>query len=585
MPDALKLAFSYLRISSQRQLDGDGVRRQLERTERYCREKGLTLDEKLQDLGISAFTGANRNRGALGQFMKRVENGEIPRGSHLVVESLDRLSRNKVTKALKIFMEIIEAGITLHTLIDKMEFTEDSIDKNPSELIVSISMMARANEESSTKSDRLRETWDNKRSKARSGAKLTARVPGWIEVKRDENGAIVDFGLDKVRAGWVEQAYKWYADGAGTDIIARRLNDAAVECWGAGRGKGRDWSGGAVHKIMFSTPAVIGHFQPHKMVADEIDGVRKMKRVPVGDLITDYYPRAITDDELWLRAKDQMDRKKRDLPSNSGGRKGTVYGNLFSKLARCISCGRPMVIRDRGRRSTVVLRCSGNRNGTCNNFARPAYKPLEESVLKWVSQLDLVEPEASSTEALDANIASLQVKLGVITKGIANLLKEIEAGTSVGVLLRQRESEQATIQAAIAKLEMERQAIGLRPTARDRTAELAQLQESLNQEGADRFMIRARIASSLREIVSKMACGVSGQVFMTLRDGSVYVFNEAARGVGPTSYFENIHMQPFGASGQARLNLPSFIQKLQAEAESAGLLDVYEQVMKEIGQS
>ncbi|HEY5797300.1 MAG TPA: recombinase family protein [Bosea sp. (in: a-proteobacteria)] len=584
MSDPTKLAFSYLRISSQRQLDGDGIRRQLERTERYCREMGLTLDETVQDLGISAFTGANRNRGALGQFMKRVENGQIPRGSHLVVESLDRLSRNKVTKALKIFMEIVEAGITLHTLIDRMVFTEESIDKNPSELIVSISMMARANEESSTKSDRLRETWDNKRSKALRGEKFTARVPGWIEVKRGENGAIVDFGLDKVRAGWVEQAYKWYADGAGTDIIARRLNDAGVECWGVGRGKGRDWSGGAVHKIMFSTPAVIGHFQPHKMVADEVDGVRKMKRVPVGDLITDYYPRAFTDDELWLRAKDQMDRKKRDLPSNTGGRKGTVYGNLFSKLARCISCGRPMVIRDRGPRSTVVLRCSGNRNGTCNNATRPAYKPLEESVLRWVSQLDLVEPEASSTEALDAKIASLQVKLGVIRKRIANLLKEIEAGTSVGVLLRQREGEQATIQAEIAKMEMERQAIGLRPTARDRIVELDQLQAALNQNGADRFMIRARIAASIREIVVKMVCGESGQVFMRLRDGSAYVFNEAARGVEPTPYFENIHIQPFDASERAPLNWPLAIQKLETDAESAGLIDMHAQVLKELGQ-
>ncbi len=555
----------------------------MERTERYCRELGLTLDETVQDLGISAFTGANRNRGALGQFMKRVETGQIPRGSHLVVESLDRLSRNKVTKALKIFMEIVEAGITLHTLIDKMVFTEESIDKNPSELIVSISMMARANEESSTKSDRLRETWENKRSKALRGEKFSARVPGWVKVKRDANG-VITFDLDEERAGWVVQAYKWYADGAGTDTIARRLNDARVECWGAGRGKGRDWSGGAVHKILFSTPAVIGHFQPHKMVAHEVDGMRKLKRVPVGDLITDYYPRAVVSDELWLRAKDKMDQKKRDQPTNAGGRKGTVYGNLFSKLARCISCGRPMVIRDRGPRSTVVLRCSGNRNGTCNNSTQPAYKPLEESVLRWVSQLDLVEPEGSSTEVLDAKIASLQVKLGVIRKGIANLLKEIEAGTSVGVLLRQRESEQATIQAEIAKLEMERQAIGLRPTARDRIAELDQLQAALNQDGADRFMIRARIAASIREIVAKMACGESGQVFMRLRDGSAYVFNGAARGVEPTPYFENIHIQPFDASGEARLNWPLAIQELQTDAESASLLDVHAQVLKELGQ-
>jgi DNA invertase Pin-like site-specific DNA recombinase len=85
-------AYSYLRLSSDAQRKGDGERRQLEETQAYCVEKGLHLDATLRDIGVSGFSGANRERGALRRFLDMVRSGRVPRGSHLIVESLDRLS-------------------------------------------------------------------------------------------------------------------------------------------------------------------------------------------------------------------------------------------------------------------------------------------------------------------------------------------------------------------------------------------------------------------------------------------------------------------------------------------------------------
>src|SRR5262245_52660873 len=104
-------AYSYVRMSTQRQLRGDSLRRQLERSRTYADEHSLLLDDSLQDLGVSAWKGRNFKQGALGRFLAMVESGEIPKGSYLLIESLDRLSREAVPDALTLFMAIINAGI------------------------------------------------------------------------------------------------------------------------------------------------------------------------------------------------------------------------------------------------------------------------------------------------------------------------------------------------------------------------------------------------------------------------------------------------------------------------------------------
>ena len=183
-------AFSYVRFSSAKQADGDSLRRQTEAAREYADRHGLELaDLTFRDLGVSAFRGKNAVEGALGAFLAAVEAGKVKPGDYLLVESLDRLSRDRIMAALNRFHDLLQSGVRVVTLQDSQEYNETSLD-NLQGLIVPLAIMSRANEESLTKSKRGRAAWKRKKQEARETGKLTTRsVPAWIRVRDD--GAIV----------------------------------------------------------------------------------------------------------------------------------------------------------------------------------------------------------------------------------------------------------------------------------------------------------------------------------------------------------------------------------------------------------
>src|SRR5262249_17611278 len=157
-------AYSYLRFSTPEQMKGDSYRRQTELSRSYAERHHLMLDDTLsfQDLGVSAFRGKNSREGALSAFMQAVESGRVRPGSFLLVESLDRLSRETVNKAFRQFSDIIDLGVTIVTLTDGKVYTKQSISENFADLLISLTTMYRAHEESATKSKRLKAAWQGK---------------------------------------------------------------------------------------------------------------------------------------------------------------------------------------------------------------------------------------------------------------------------------------------------------------------------------------------------------------------------------------------------------------------------------------
>jgi len=71
-----------------------------------------------------------------------------------VCENLDRLSRDQVDQALRLFLELIGLGLTIVTAMDRKVYNRESIRQNPTDLMISILMFIRGNEESETKSNR-----------------------------------------------------------------------------------------------------------------------------------------------------------------------------------------------------------------------------------------------------------------------------------------------------------------------------------------------------------------------------------------------------------------------------------------------
>ena len=56
--------------------------------------------------------------GHLGEFLTAIKQGLIEPDSYLLIENLDRLSRNKPRKALQLLEQICDAGVTVVTTAD-----------------------------------------------------------------------------------------------------------------------------------------------------------------------------------------------------------------------------------------------------------------------------------------------------------------------------------------------------------------------------------------------------------------------------------------------------------------------------------
>jgi DNA invertase Pin-like site-specific DNA recombinase len=270
----------------------------------------IPLVENYRDLGVSAFRGKNADRGALKAFLDRVESGLIQPGSYLIVESLDRLSRTDITYALQLFLGLINTGIVVVTLTDDRVYDREKInDGNFTDLIISLTILSRANEESRMKSSRVSAAWAEKRHRV-GEEKLTKLCPTWLRLS-DDRKAFIPI---KERVEVVNRIFELAASGMGQHKVAKTLHAAGVPTL---RGASR-WHISSVKKILDSR-AVIGEFQPGKLVA----GKRQLL-----EPIPDYFPSVVP---MELYATVQRIRKAR--PSYRGrGMTNPVAGIVFNAM-------------------------------------------------------------------------------------------------------------------------------------------------------------------------------------------------------------------------------------------------------------
>ena len=107
-----------------------------------------------------------------------VKAGKIKKDSVLLVENLDRISREQPGDALFQFLNIIYSDITIITTSDDTIYNRHTINKESEKLSKSLNEITRANIESDRKSNMLKKAWISKR--ADSTKKLTGRCPAWL---------------------------------------------------------------------------------------------------------------------------------------------------------------------------------------------------------------------------------------------------------------------------------------------------------------------------------------------------------------------------------------------------------------------
>lgn len=166
LTEAAPLAYSYIRFSTPDQIKGDSQRRQLELSTKYCEEQGFKLDTLLtmDELGLSAFHGSHIKESALGTFLKAVNSGSIPRGSYLLIEDFDRLSRMEPLDAQDVVRQLLKEGITIVTLSNRTVYSWERVNRDPGLLYTMTAAIILAHDESRKKQERLKAVWSNKRS-------------------------------------------------------------------------------------------------------------------------------------------------------------------------------------------------------------------------------------------------------------------------------------------------------------------------------------------------------------------------------------------------------------------------------------
>lgn len=398
-------AYSYVRMSTDIQLKGDSLRRQKESSKNYAEKNNLELIETIQDLGVSAFSGKNSKDGALGVFLNAVESNEIKAGSFLIVESLDRLSRESVLTAFNQFTSILRQNIVIVTLADNQVYTQESVNDNIGQLFTSLGIMLRANEESKTKSLRLKAAWLNKRNSL-STKKYTGISPAWLIYDK----VLDEFKINDVIAKAVKQIFKMSLEGYGAYSISTFLNTHLTE-YPSYKSKA-GWHKSYIQKIL-SNKAVYGEFQAHKM--------ENGKRVEVGDVIEDYFPRIISKDDYELS---QAKLKQRNV--NGAGRRGDTFSNIFTRLIICKGCGSVVVFRNKGKppKGGMFLKCGNSERKLFCNAPSWQYESFENSFFNFITELNL-EEILSDKDSLSEKVRLVN-KLDVLKMKLEAAQKEYE---------------------------------------------------------------------------------------------------------------------------------------------------------------
>ncbi|WP_406853374.1 recombinase family protein [Brevundimonas sp. BH3] len=435
-------AYSYLRFSKTAQARGDTIRRQMELAREWIAEHPhITLDETLRDEGISAVSGKHRVEGALGSFLHQVEIGKVKRGSYLLIEGFDRLSRENETQAINLLTSLTISGITVVTLFDGRVYDQAS---GSDSLYKALTAMDLAHNEIKRRTKRVLAAWKQKKITAReTGKTVTSRGPAWLQY----NPETTKFDLIPSRVAVIERIFDDYASGIGMSTITNRLNQEAVPPFTK---NSKGWHVGYVGELLRSQ-TVLGHYQPHKVrKTDDF----KVKRELDGELIRDFYPAAISEERFYAA------QAHRNRPSNANrkgaptGRRGRVYANTMMGLARCEKCsGTLVVVRQEDKAKSRSFLCySKTRNAGCTNNTRYRVAKAENALFSAIATRKATADSTTNREAhVYHKINALEAQLAEARTANANLMMLVERGHEASI--ERAMAKEAEIKSLLAELE------------------------------------------------------------------------------------------------------------------------------------
>jgi hypothetical protein len=387
-------------------------------------------------------------------------------------------------------LSLIRSGITVVTLLDGQSYSSQSVQNDWTRLMLSVVLMARAHEESQTKSDRVSKAWGAKRDRCtKTSEALTGRCVAWCRVVGDVRaGAKME--LIPERAEVIRRIFEMTADGFGQRKVAGILNREGVPSWQNGNG----WRSSYIAKILGSR-AVLGYNQPH------VKPRKDVRRTPEGPEIAGYYQPAV-DEELFYRAIAARTGRR-----GKGGPKGKGVANLFTHLCKCESCGRTMNFVNKGAppKGGKYLVCDSLTRGMpCESPASWRYDKAERIILANVVRLDLDAVLGKGESALDNALGrSIAIKgqLEAAERMRDRLLETLGDVDDPAVTARIRAAAQtvARLKSEAKDAEKETKTLEYSGGLGDRLAQVAELSQKMaSSEGDELEAIRVRLQQELK---------------------------------------------------------------------------------------
>jgi Resolvase, N terminal domain/Recombinase len=308
-------AYSYRRFSSASQTDNDSLARQMQvAREWYNREiahLGIPLDETFTDSARSAYKGEHvGNNGDLGRFLAAIKSGSVSKGSILIAENLDRISRHGPKIARVILAKIVDNGVEVHIVNIGKKLTYGWENRNEDSIVVDIEL-SRAFKESERRSVVISAGLDSvKHSQDWSGI-----LPFWLQ-KVDENGkktkAKDGYKIVEIteQAALVREIFSLAANGLGAKRILQTLNAQGVNC---------SISLATVGSLLRDR-SVLGEHQPHRYL--------ESGRVTDGDPVSKF-PKIVDQDQFNTVAA-RLDGKMKVC---ADGKARPATGNRYSHEA------------------------------------------------------------------------------------------------------------------------------------------------------------------------------------------------------------------------------------------------------------
>ena len=316
-----KLAYSYVRFSSKKQEKNDSIRRQEEQRHIWLKNNPeYVLDTKirLRDLGVSAFKGRNLDPqyGDLGKFIDLIERQDSPieKGSVLLLEKLDRFSRNEPMLAISALSRVIYGGVKIVVTEDRFEIDRANI--NDLGVVLPVVMkLCLAHDQSAEKSYRISNYWKGQRAKViKDNAVLSSTIPSWCYLNAKHK---ISLNKNKVKA--IEYIYQRTIEGVGQKIIVKELNQKFKPIVDPTPKRPKPTWNTSMISVLLDDRRVLGEFQP-------MTRNNENKRVAAGKLILDYYPQVIPEDKFYAAQHAKSLRKKEYNTERSN------FINLFTGL-------------------------------------------------------------------------------------------------------------------------------------------------------------------------------------------------------------------------------------------------------------